>query len=93
MATAHVDIPPIAQFDLTGSTANLSQKWSDWQKRFNYYILGVTENAQKRALLLHLSGPAVQDIFETLPDTGVADDYGTACDKLKEYFAPKKNVL
>ena len=43
--------------------------------------------------LLHLSGPAVQDIFETLPDTGVADDYGTACDKLKEYFAPKKNVL
>ena len=94
MATVNVDIPPVAQFDVTGSTANLSQKWSDWQKRFNYYILakGVTENAQKRALLLHLSGPAVQDIFETLPDTGGADDYAKACDKLKEYFAPKKNL-
>ena len=42
--------------------------------------------------MLHLSGPAVQDIFETLPDTAGADDYATACDKLKEYFTPKKNL-
>ena len=72
-----IKIPPIPQFDTSGSTTNLSQRWGEWQKRFNYFIAakGITEAAQKRALLLHLAGPSVQDIFETLPDTGNADDY------------------
>ena len=48
------------------------------------------DSAQKRAVLLHLTGPEVQDIFLTFTDTG--DTYDTSMTKLTEYFAPKKNI-
>ena len=50
----------------------------------------VTDKKQRRALLLHLAGPEVQTVFETLSGTG--DDYATALAKLTEYFEPKKNI-
>ena len=37
-----------------------------------------------------MSGEEVQDLFETLIDTGTT--YAHAIDKLNEYFAPKKNI-
>ena len=43
-------------------------------------------------MLLYLAGPAVQDIFETLSDTGEAKDFKIAHEKLTEYFTPKKNT-
>ena len=51
----------------------------------------MTRDEQKRALLLHVSGEEVKDLFETLTDTGTT--YVHAIDKLNEYFAPKKNIL
>lgn len=48
------------------------------------------DKPRQRALLLHYAGEEVNDIFETLPDTG--DDYDTAVAKLTEYFAPNKNA-
>ena len=56
----------------------------------DYYLCasGVTDQKQKRAVLLHLAGPDVQEIFETLPNTG--DDYKTALEKLNEYFHRKE---
>ncbi len=53
-------------------------------------VVNITDDKQQRAILLYQAGPATQDIFDTLPDTG--DDYGTAQTKLDEYFSPKKNV-
>ena len=50
----------------------------------------MTNAAQKRAMLLHLAGSEVQDIFHTLEDTG--NDFTTAVTKLNEYFQPKSNV-
>ena len=50
----------------------------------------ITNDKQKRALLLYQAGEATQEIFETLPETG--DDCATAQAKLDEYFSPKKNV-
>ena len=52
--------------------------------------MNITNDKQKRALLLYQAGEATQEIFETLPETG--DDYATAQAKLDEYFSPKKNV-
>ena len=43
-------------------------------------------------MLLYLAGPAVQDIFNTLSDTGEAKYFEIAHYKLTEYFTPKKNV-
>ena len=63
-------------------------------KAFNYFVVGsgVTDKTQKRALLLHLVGPEVQEIFETLDETGADNDFDTAVSKLEGYFKPKTNV-
>ena len=52
--------------------------------------MNITDDKQKRALLLYQAGPETQEIFETLTDTG--DDYKTAQEKLDAYCSPKKNV-
>ncbi len=72
MAT-RIDLPPFDPVCL-----------KTWTKRFHV----ATDDKQQRAMLLYQAGPATQDIFDTLPDTG--DDYRTAQTKLDE--PPKKNV-
>ena len=78
-------------------TCNLNESATDvrWRKRFNrleHILLGldVKDKMRQRALMLHYAGEKVNDIFETLTDTG--DDYATAKAKLTEYFAPKKHT-
>ena len=44
----------------------------------------VNDEKQKRALLVHYSGPEVDDIFDTLEET--SEDYKTAVDKLTAHF-------
>jgi predicted component of type VI protein secretion system len=46
---------------------------------------------QRRALLLHLAGPDVQEVFTTLLDTGGPNDYSKAVNALNTYFIPKVN--
>ena len=84
-----LDLPKISAFSL-GETSTISQRWSKWVKAFEYYIAasGITDKKQQRAVLLHLAGPEVQDIFETLEDTG--NDLDTAITKLTAYFQPQK---
>jgi len=55
-----------------------------------YFLIGITDPKQKRAVLLHLAGPEVQDVFATLQDTG--EDYATALTRLTGYFEPKMNI-
>ena len=52
--------------------------------------MNITDDKQKRGVLLYQAGLETQEIFETLNDTG--DDYKTAQEKLDAYFSPKKNV-
>ena len=86
------DVTPLPTFDPMGDPTSLSQRWTTWKKRFETYLvaLNITDDKQKRALLLYQSGQQTQEIFDTLSDTG--DDYKTALAKLDEYFLPKKNV-
>ena len=42
-------------------------------------------------MLLHSAGEDVQEIFETLADTGTAADYAKAEKALNDYFIPKEN--
>ena len=80
------------QFILHGEQTNLAQKWDQYIKRFEYYIKAqtVTKDEQKRALLLHVVGEEVQDLFETLQNTGTT--YDEAPTALNAYFEPKKNI-
>ena len=50
----------------------------------------IQNDGQKRALLLHSAGLDVQDVFDSLSDTG--HTYANAMGKLDEYFTPKKDV-
>ena len=42
--------------------------------------------------MLYLSGPDVQELFGTLPDTGEDKYFDVAVKKLTDYFAPKQNT-
>ena len=75
-----LDLPAIRPFSVT-ETSSLAQRWDKWTKSLEFYIRasGISDQKQKRAILLHLAGAEVQEIFETLPETG--DDYKTALEK------------
>ena len=86
-------LPVFPEFDLRDQ-ANLATRWEKDMKRFNNLMaaMDVKEESRKRALLLHYSGEEVNDLFDTLPDTGEDKDYKKACEALTRYFTPKKNV-
>jgi len=66
---------------------SIGQHWKTWKKCFETYItvLGVTDKAQKHALLLYQAGKAMHVILNTL-GTGASGDYDTATKKLDAYF-------
>ena len=72
------DLPPLLPFDPLGELSFLSQRWKTWTKRFETYLaaMKIEDDKQKRALLLYQAGQEMQEIFETLSDTGT--DYTTA---------------
>ena len=53
--------------------------------------IDVKDKARMGAMFLHCARPEVQDIFDTLEETG--KDLVMACKKLQEYFEPKKHTL
>ena len=87
MATGRIDLTPMAPFDPLSDPSSLSQRWKTWKRRFETYLiaLNVTDNKQKRALLLYQAGQATQDIFDTLAETGDDDDYDSAVASLDSF--------
>ena len=82
---------PAFQVHLDG---NVGPRWKKWLARFENLIvgMGIEEAKQKRALLLHYSGPEVDEIFDTLEGTGEDKDYKTAVEKLTAHFNPQVNT-
>ena len=85
MASALPTFPP---FNIHETA--LDVHWRKWIKRLDNLLVGmdVKDKKRQRALLLHYAGEDVNDIFETLSDTG--DDYATAVKKLTDYFEPRR---
>ncbi len=85
-------LPSFPPFDVHGE-GSINSKWSKWLKRFENLMVAmdITQDKRKRALLLHYAGSEVDDIFDTLDDTGAETDYKKATDALKKYFEPQKN--
>ena len=50
--------------------------------------MNIKDKARERTLFLHCAGLKVQDIFDTLEDTG--EEFETTPEKLMEYFKPRK---
>ena len=87
-----LDLGALPPFNPVTNPSSVGQRWTSWRKQFETYLtaMNVTDDKQRKALLLFHVGQVTHEIFETLPDTG--DDYATAMTKLQEYFVPKKNV-
>src|SRR5664279_1884851 len=96
------NIPQIAPFIPDSDPTSAAQRWKRWSDRFDNLVvaMNVTDNKRKKALLLHLAGDAVFDIFEGLVLSDIADDadpavtnvYTVAKGALDAHFNPKKNV-
>ena len=69
---AQLQIPAVSPFSPHGDPGAIAQKWVKWIKSFEYFVIasGITDDARKRALLLHLVGQETQDIFERFTATG-----------------------
>ena len=82
---------PAFQVHLDG---NVGHRWKKWLARFDNLIvgMGIEDAKQKRALLLHYSGPEVDEIFDTLENTGEEKDHKTAVEKLTAHFNPQVNT-
>lgn len=97
-----MDKTGIQNFSCYTEPATLGTRWRRWLTSFELYADGkgliLTDEVQpattqrRRALLLHLAGQDVQDVFSTLPDTGEAADYKKAVDALNAYFIPQVNT-
>ena len=90
-----ISLHPVPEFNPDVEVgASLATRWRKWLMDFEMFIAasGITNNARKRALLLYQAGSRIRDIFAQLPDTGEANDFDTAKDRLTQHFQPQKNV-
>ena len=69
------NLPNFPTFDVDTDKSNCGTRWEKWVSRLENLFVGlnITEEAQKRALLLHYAGEKVLDIYEA--EKG--DDDGT----------------
>ena len=92
MARNVSNLPAVGPFSVDESS-NVSKKWEDWKEDFEIYLsaTGVSQDTQKKALMLHLAGKDVKDIYKTLKANNT-EQYEEVCTKLDRYFKPRKNI-
>lgn len=89
---AQIQLPTIPAFRPTGDPTSISQRFQKWVKSFQYFLgaSGITDDARKKATLLHLIGLESQEIFDTL---NPADDtYQSALQAFIDHFSVQKNI-
>ena len=96
MAVALSGLPCVTTFDTVGEPETLSQRWTLWKAEYKLYVAasGISNKAQKRALLLHVGGPGLREIFSNFSaeQRGADDAFDTALALLDEYFKLKLNI-
>ena len=60
-------LPHFPWFDLDSDLTSIGSRWEQYIRRFENLLVAVdvTDDARKKALLLHYAGEKVQDVFET----------------------------
>lgn len=86
-------LPVFPSFDVH-LDGNVGPRWMKWLSRFERLLiaLDIDNPLRKRALLLHYAGTDVDEIFDTLAETGEQDNYDAAVQALNAYFSPKVNT-
>ncbi|KAF0295683.1 hypothetical protein FJT64_006790 [Amphibalanus amphitrite] len=84
--------PPVARYSPGGD-------FGRWLREVDRYMaaVGIQDSNRKSAVLLHLIGPDVADLVDTLPEetdaTAEADDYDKLKKKLTAYLSPVRNTV
>ena len=93
MAKGLGNIPLIENFIFESDSGNVNKKWTEWKEDFDLYLSasGVTQEQQKRGLLLHLGGKELKKVYKTLKETD--DKYENIVEKLNNHFGTKKNIM
>ena len=88
-------MPNIPQFDPYSDPPSVSIRWERWRRRFEDAMTGfnITSTKRQRALLLHYGGEDLQDVFDTLDNTGTENEIKPALEALTKYFTPNKNTV
>ena len=64
MAVCLSGLPASTFVDTIGNPASLKQRWTIWKAEFELFCSAAEVlTTKKRALLLHLAGPGVREIF------------------------------
>ena len=81
-------------FSPTEDPTTLAVRWRRWRRSFNLHVTakGVTNDAQKVALLLHTGGPDLQELYFSLVSEEVEKIFDENITFLDGYFLPKVNV-
>ena len=89
-----LDVGCLESFNPKGEPHSLSQRWKRWKRAFNLYVTGkkVSNEAQKRALFLHVAGMDVQEIYFPLAADAESATFKATVKVLDDYFVPKTNV-
>ena len=89
-----VEVGSLQSFQVKGDPHSVSQRWKKWKRAFQLYVLGkgITNDSQKRGLLLHTAGLDVQEVYFTLVPDGTEKNYAETFKVLDDYFIPKANV-
>ena len=89
-----IELNSVDKFDPHSDPTHLAQSWERWLRSFELFAAGkgVTDFDQKRALLLHCAGMAVQDIYFTLTEEDGDNVYQKVTKTLEKHFEQKINV-
>ncbi len=89
-----IDLGPLREIDPKGDPNGVLQRWERWKSAFNLCLVGrgVTVDVQRKAILLHVAGFDVQEIYYTLVGPEDDKDYEGTMKVLDDYFIPKINV-
>ena len=88
-----INIPCLQPFIIESNTSsNLDKLWIRWREDLVLFLMAsaITSDDQKKALLLHLGGSDIKEIYRGIQQMG--DKYKDTIIRLDEYFKPRKNI-
>ena len=93
MAIANLTLPSFPVFTLDDYTT-ISARWKKCKRRFENLVvaLNVTDDRQKKALLLNYIGEEAYEVYEHLKSGAEDETYAAVITLLHEHFAPKSNI-
>ena len=68
--------------------------WKKWTRGIRNFLTatGITNDARKKATLLHFAGQKINDIFDTLAEEDDSDSFEVTMQKISDHLEPKKNI-